>query len=511
MNDRKSTPPPLDRQLLMIAGVVVLGAIMTILDTTIVGVAITTLARDLDAPLPTIQWVSTAYMLAFATVIPLTGWASDRYGAKRLWMASLALFVAGSVLCGVARSDVMLIAFRVLQGLGGGAILPVGMTMLAQAAGPRRIGRVMAIVSVPLLLGPIFGPMVGGVLVTDLSWRWIFYVNLPIGLFALVMSYRLLDRGVPRPGERLDVVGLLLLAPGLVAFVYGLSEVASSGGVESAGVLVPAVGGLILLASFVVWALRTDRPLLDVRLFRGPVFSGAVLVSVLAGAALIGSALIIPLYYQVVRHQSALAAGLLLIPQGAGAAVVQPITGRLVDRGRGGWVVLAGLPLMALGFAGFTQVTAHTDETLLAASLFVNGLGAGCSMGVVISAALRTVARPSIPAASAALNIVARIGGALGTALFAVVLQHEFARSLPGAGQGIAAFASAPAAERAGAVPALAAAFGRTFWWPLATAVIGTLAAPLLLLERASPVSSPSAEDAHGTLPDGSRRPEGTS
>jgi EmrB/QacA subfamily drug resistance transporter len=484
MSTEDAPPHHLDRRLLTIAGVVVLGAIMTILDTTIMGVAINTLARDFDTSLSTIQWVSTGYMLALATVIPLTGWAAGRYGSKRLWVVSLVLFVLGSALSGAASSVGMLIVFRVLQGLGGGMIVPVGMTMLVQAAGHQRMGRVMAIVSVPLLLGPIFGPMLGGVLVTEVSWRWIFYINLPIGLLAILLSVRVLDRDEPRPSERLDLLGLVLLSPGLALFTYGMSEITSSAGIGSAGVLVPGLGGLVLLVLFVVRSLVAPQPLLDLRLFRSSPFTGANLVNVLGGASMIGSVLVLPLYYQVVRGESALAAGLLLVPQGVGAAVVQPIAGRLVDRGKGGWVVLVGLPLMALGFVPFTQVTADTSYLVLSAALFVNGIGAGCSMGAVISTAMRTVDRRSIPRASATLNIILRVGGAVGTALFAVVLQHEFVRDFPSARDGLGALASVTPEQRAKAAPSLAAAFGHMFWWPLATAAIGTLAALLMIRDR---------------------------
>ncbi|HMJ03181.1 MAG TPA: MFS transporter, partial [Conexibacter sp.] len=193
----------LDRGLLAISSVVVLGAIMSILDTTIVNIAINHLSQDFDAPLATIQWVSTGYLLALATVIPLTGWAADRFGTKRLYITSLILFLAGSALSGMAWSAESLIGFRILQGLGGGMIMPAGMTILTQAAGPERIGRVMSVVGAPMLLGPILGPVLGGWLVDDVSWRWIFYVNIPIGAVALVLAVRILQPDKPQPTQKL--------------------------------------------------------------------------------------------------------------------------------------------------------------------------------------------------------------------------------------------------------------------------------------------------------------------
>ena len=187
-----------DRALLAVASVVVLGTIMSILDTTVVNVAINTLSLDFHTSLTTIQWVATGYTLALATVIPLSGWIADRFGTKRLYMISIALFLAGSALSGLAWSAGSLIFFRVLQGLGGGMIMPAGMTILTRAAGPARIGRVMSIIGVPMLLGPIIGPILGGWLVADVSWRWIFFINVPIGIVALFLAARILPRDVPQ-------------------------------------------------------------------------------------------------------------------------------------------------------------------------------------------------------------------------------------------------------------------------------------------------------------------------
>src|SRR3954452_3004132 len=225
---------PLGREVWVVAVVVTVGVIMSILDTTIVNVALETLSRELEAPLSTIQWVSTGYLLALAMVIPLTGWMSERFGAKRIWMTSVALFGAGSVLCGLAWSAESLIFFRVLQGLGGGMIMPVGMSVLAQTAGPHRVGRVMSVVGMPMLLGPVLGPVIGGLIVDSWSWRWIFYVNVPIAILALGLAAKLLHADAGRADAgRLDWVGLLLLSPGLAGVVFGLSETETHGGVTA--------------------------------------------------------------------------------------------------------------------------------------------------------------------------------------------------------------------------------------------------------------------------------------
>src|SRR4051794_32531158 len=265
----------LDRRILTIASVVVLGAIMSILDTTVVNVAINTLAHEFDTDLPTIQWIVTGYTLALATVIPVTGWAADRFGTKRLYMLSIGLFVAGSALSGLAWSAGSLIGFRVLQGLGGGMLMPAGMTILTRAAGPQRVGRVMAIIGVPMLLGPILGPILGGWLVDNASWRWIFFINLPIGIVAFAMSLRILPKDQPSPGERFDTLGLVLLSPGLALLIYGLANSVSAGSFGATKVWLPALVGAVLLVLFVFHALRTSYALIDLRLFKNRTYAAS--------------------------------------------------------------------------------------------------------------------------------------------------------------------------------------------------------------------------------------------
>lgn len=460
--------PPLDRGVRTVVAIVVLGAITTVLDATIVSVAIETLADRFNASLATIQWVMTGYLLAMAAVIPVTGWAADRYGGKRVWMVSVTLFITGSVLSGIAWSAQSLIVFRVLQGLGGGMVVPVGMTLVAQAAGPQRMGRAMSLVGIPMMLGPVLGPVLGGVLVSTVSWRWIFLLNLPIGVLTLLWSRKALANSPGRRTDALDVTGLLLLSPGLAALVYGVSTVAQSGGLTRPEAAAGVFGGLALLGLFLAHALRTERPLLDLRHFAHRTFSAAATIQFLMGAVLIGSMLLLPLYYQLVRGESAWSTGLLLVPQGVGAALALSLTGRLVDRGHGKTVVLAGVPLLSVGVLAYTQSGPHTSYPLLLASLLVMGLGTGCLMAPVTAAAYAVLDRTAIPRATAALNIIQRTGGVLGAAAYAVILQHHLDH-LDG-----------PAHTASGA--AIADAFADTFWWPLTLAAL--IIVPALLLPR---------------------------
>ncbi|HEX4976268.1 MAG TPA: DHA2 family efflux MFS transporter permease subunit, partial [Nocardioides sp.] len=229
------TPAPaqasdkLDKGVFLVAGVVVLGAIMSILDITVVSVAIPTFQQEFDATPAQVAWTMTGYTLALASVIPLTGWAADRFGTKRLYMLALLLFTLGSVACSMAWDVSSLVTFRVLQGLGGGMLMPLGMTIMTRAAGHDRIGRVMAVLGIPMLLGPIFGPILGGWLIDAASWHWIFLINLPIGAVALVYAALVLPKDSPTPSETFDFVGMLLLSPGLALFLYGVSTIPETG------------------------------------------------------------------------------------------------------------------------------------------------------------------------------------------------------------------------------------------------------------------------------------------
>ncbi|MCA1655758.1 MAG: DHA2 family efflux MFS transporter permease subunit [Pseudonocardiaceae bacterium] len=490
MASKTKDTTPLERHVLLVAFVVVIGTFMTIVDATIVGVAIETLATDFDSPLSTIQWVMTAYTLALAVVIPLTGWATNRFGGKQLWMFSVGMFAATSILCALSWSAESLIVFRVLQGIGGGMVVPVSMTLVAQVAGRERMGRVMSIVGVPLVLGPIAGPVLGGVLL-EVSWQWIFIINVPIGAIALLLAARIFPATPPRPTDQLDVRGLVLLCPGLGLLVYGLSELSSGARGEvgfTTGTAIILAAAVALIVVFVLHALRSDHPLLDLRQFRNRVFSAACVIQALLGAALYGSGLLLPLYYQVVHSETPLAAGLLLIPQGVGVALMMPISGPLVDRGKAAAVVMVGLPLLALGFLTFTMSSASTNYVLLSASLLVMGMGAGCTMMPLISTMYKVVEPRAVPRATATMNITQRVGGAIGTALFAVVLQNFLIQS------------------QSSTTYTVADAFNSTFWWPLVLPVAAIL--PALLLFRAKPATQGGPRQGGPGM--GQQRAEGT-
>ena len=332
-----------------IAGVVILGMIMSILDTTIVNVALRTLGHDLHSSLAQIQWVITGYLLSLAAVIPITGWAARRFGAKRVYLTSLVLFTVGSALCAVATSTTELVLFRVLQGAGGGMIMPIAQLIMAQVAGPKRMGRVMGIVAMPAMLGPILGPVVGGTILQSLHWSWIFLVNVPIGFVAFILGWRMLPQTESGEAGRLDVLGLALLSTASTAVVYGLAQLGTPNTSLTAPIVVlPIIAALLLTGVFCWHALRVERPLLDIRLYKNRIFAAASFTTFALGAALFGAMILVPLYYQEVRHESLIATGLLVGPQGLGMLVAMPVAGRLTDRFGGGRVALGGVSVLCL-------------------------------------------------------------------------------------------------------------------------------------------------------------------
>ncbi|MCT9080762.1 MDR family MFS transporter [Streptomyces fulvoviolaceus] len=408
----RSTTNRLDPAVLKLAGILVLGALAPLLDSTIVSIAIHTLGHDLDASTAAVQWVSTAYLLALAMVVPVSGWAVERFGARPVWLASLTLFLAGSMLCGLAWDIGSLVVFRVVQGIGGGVLLPVLQTLVMRAAGGRNLGRLMAVITLPALIGPILGPVLGGLIVGHLSWRWIFYVNLPLCLLALALAWRGVPKDGPRTARRLDTTGLLLLSPGLAALVYGLSQ---DGLARATAIPV----GAVLVGVFAVHALRSPAPLVDLRLFRDRAFAVSATLMFLNGLALYGGMFLLPLYYQQARGESVIAAGLLLAPQGLGS-LLSRATGPLTDRVGPRPVVLAGMLLSALGTLPFAF--RHPAAVLLPVALVVRGLGMSAANLAVNVGAYQGLSPDRIPHGSTTVRIVQQLGGSFGTAVLAAVL-----------------------------------------------------------------------------------------
>ncbi|HTP20602.1 MAG TPA: DHA2 family efflux MFS transporter permease subunit [Solirubrobacteraceae bacterium] len=484
LSARAAEPEGLDRETWIVAGVVMLGAVMSILDTTVVNVAIDHLAVAFHSSLTTIQWVITGYTLALATVIPVSGWAADRFGTKRIYMSSLVLFTLGSVLSGLAWSAGSLIFFRVLQGFGGGMIMPAVMTILTRKAGPHRMGRVMGVLGVPMLIAPILGPILGGWLVDNASWRWIFFINVPIGIVAFILALIVLEPDQPQPAHRLDWIGMLLLSPGLAIFIFGLAE-SSTYGFGSARSWGPTLAGVILIAAWFVHTWRSPNPLIDLRTFAHTRAGAAAGTFLLFAISVFGTMLLVPLYFQAVRGATALQAGLLLAPGGFGAMLMMPLSGKLTDRYGPTWLPATGLPLVAIGLIPFVFVDAHTSYVILCAGNFVQGLGMGLAMMPNMTAAMQAVPPAAIARTSTAMNIIRQAGASIGTAVLSVILASAITSNLSGIlgsrsgshSGGLATLQHLPAGAHAAVAGPLADAFASTFVWALVLILIALIPA----------------------------------
>jgi EmrB/QacA subfamily drug resistance transporter len=329
----------------------------------------------------------------------------------------------------------------------------------------------MSVVGLAMILAPIFGPTIGGLLIDHLDWRWIFYVNVPVGIIGVAMGMRLLpkvEEGVER--TRLDRIGLALLATGVPLLVYGLAEIGQRGTLAAPQAYAPLAIGATLVVAFVVHALRAGEPLLNVRLFGERSFAAAAATTFVLGAALFGAMLIMPLYFQLVRGEDAVTTGLLLIPQGIGAAIAMGVSGRLTDRVGGGRVALAGLGVTLLTTVPFVALTATTSYFDIGAAMVARGLGLGLTMMPAMTAAYARLRPADIAHATPQLNVLQRVGGSVGTALLTVVLQNGIANG---------AHTAAGAAH----------AFGHTYLWVLALTAVA--AVPALVLARAESAAAP--------------------
>jgi EmrB/QacA subfamily drug resistance transporter len=343
-----------------------------------------------------------------------------------------------------------------------------------------------------MLLGPIVGPILGGWLVDDVSWRWIFFVNVPVGIVTLLLGARILEKDEPKPAEKLDIIGLILLSPGLAALIYGLAQVPSHGGVDSPEVYLPAGIGAVLVAGFIWHALRAENALIDLKLFRDRSFSVASVTMVLFVVAFFGAMLLFPLYFQQVRGEGALAAGLLLAPQGIGAMIMMPIAGGIVDKYGSARIAQAGILIMVACMVLFTQLKVDTSYWLMGADLFVMGLGMGMTMMPIMSAALKTLRQQDVARASTSLNIIQQVAASIGTALLSVILFNETTDKMAPLAQAAAAqggtmpdvrsISDLPEPARTQVASLLSDAFSSTFLWALILLAIAFL--PALLMPR---------------------------
>jgi EmrB/QacA subfamily drug resistance transporter len=472
------------RPLMKTVAVVMLGNFMSTLDSSIVSSAMNEISHEFSSSPALIQWISAGYMLALTVAGLVAGWIADRFGAKRIYMGSIAFFVAASVLSAFAWSAESIVVLRIIQGLSGGIIVPTGIGILARAAGPQRIGWAMGVLGASMLLDTIVGPIVGGMIVDRFSWRSIFLVNLPVGLLTLVTARGRLEMAKPSADDGPDWKGFLLLSSGLAILVYSLSfktHAAFSGYATAAGLLV----AVALFVQFVRHSLNQRHPLIDVRPFVGRTVGAAATTTFLLGIVFFGLSLVLPLYLQIVRCQSPLDAGLLLAAQSVGTMITTPIAGRLTDVISPGKVILAGLVLIGVGTLCLSMASISTPLWQIELVLFVTGVGVGSTP--TMSAALRTLGNDEIGRTAGVLNVLLRVGGLFGTALAMILLAPHLSHFVSANVLDIqtSGLQSAPTLS----LGELQGAFGHTFLWSFGV-VLAAIASALFLPNHGVAVAS---------------------
>ena len=404
--------------------VIAVGSFMVVLDTTIVNIALPRIITVFGSTVDESQLVLTGYMLALAVIMPCTQFLSQTFGSKRLYLFTIVMFTIGSMLCGVAWSVPTLIFARILQGLGGGMIQPLGMAMLFRVTPPERRGSVMGIFALPVMVAPILGPTMGGYLTEFVSWRWVFFMNVPAGILALVLGSAFLRETAIRKGLAFDFVGFVLAAcstaPALLAF-----EDVPSKGFSDLEVLGKLLFSLTALSIFIWWELRVPQPLLNLRLFAIPAFSIGAVVNLVSTSALFGAIFLLPVFLQNVRGLGPMETGLLLFPQALASAASMIIGGRLYDK-------VGARPLIVFGFLLLAAVTYQlsfldttTSDDTIRWTLLLRGVSMGFAMMPAMTVWMASAPASETQAASALQNVLRQVFGAFGTAMFAALLQDR--------------------------------------------------------------------------------------
>ena len=413
----------------IVAIVVILGAFMSVLDQTVVNIAIPSLQNAFGADIHTVQWVVTAYLLTQGAMTPTAPYLANNFGIKRSYILSLIAFTLGSLLCGLSWSLPLLILFRVLQGLGGAILLPLSFTMIFREFPPEERGLALGTLGVPTLLAPALGPILGGYLVTFVSWRVIFFINIPIGIVAMILAALFLREARAEERSRFDLPGFITAAYGLAALLYAFSESTTSGWGSTKVLGFLLSGALSLIAFIAIEITRANRgvqPLLDLRLFANRSFAAGNIGLVFVIFGLFGSFFLLPIYLQVLRGQSAFQAGLILLPQALAAMVSVIVGGRLVDRIGVRAVVIPGLLLLAFADWQLTFITLNSPFWWLQMLLVLLGLALGLTGQPLVVAALADIREAQQIADASTITTVTRsVGASMGIAILATFVQTQ--------------------------------------------------------------------------------------
>ncbi|HET9002335.1 MAG TPA: DHA2 family efflux MFS transporter permease subunit [bacterium] len=407
---------------------VLVGALMSAIDTSVVNVALVHVKATYGVTTQQVSWVSTAYLITLAIVMPLTAWLSSVLGRRRMYLSAIALFTAASVLCGLSRTLGQLIAFRILQGLGGGVLQPTSQAIMRETFPPEQQGQAMGFFGMIVLLGPALGPLLGGWLTDAYSWPWIFFINLPVGIVASIMGWQFIKDPaymLRRGFQRIDGIGIGLMAVGLVALLTLLEEGETNGWFGSTFITGSAVIAAVSLLAFVLWELRVPAPAVNLRILRNLSFSSGIFIGGVLGVALYGSLILLPIFLQNLLGYDATHAGLALMPRGLAMVILMPVAGALYNRL--GVYVMIPFGLALSGFAGFMM--AHfTQDSSLAQILIpqaIQGAGFAFIFVSLATSALATIPRPHMQSATGLFSLTFQLGGTLGTAIMITLLDHR--------------------------------------------------------------------------------------
>lgn len=446
----------------------VFGIFMDILDTTIVNVALPDLQREFSVGVSTIEWIVTGYLLSLAVFIPASGYLADRFGSKRMYMTALVLFTTASALCGLAWNAESLIAFRILQGVGGGMLVPVGSAMLFRAFPPHERAAASAVLGIPTVFAPTLGPILGGALVEYADWRWIFWINLPVGIAGFLFCLRVLrEHREPNPG-RFDPAGFVLSAAGFSALLYGLSVAAERGeGLDSPRALGFMAAGIVALIALTIVELRIAQPMFDVRLLKDRTFAMANALGFVMFSGVMGGLFLYPLFLQnpQLKGLSPLESGLTTFPQALGVGIMMPIAGRSFNRIGGKPMMIAGSILTVISTLVFTGLDVNTSEWLIRGNLVLRGMGMALVMVSVQTLAFFHIPGPSMGRASSLFNVNRQVSASFGVAILATVLSNRITDRL---------------ADGTAPQQALVSGFQDAFWAATALSLVGVVVALLI-------------------------------
>jgi EmrB/QacA subfamily drug resistance transporter len=403
----------------VVAAVFVAALFLDILDTTVVNVALRTIGNELQTE--SIEWIVLGYTLSLAVWIPASGWLGDRFGTKRVFLAALVFFVGGSALCGAAQSIGQLVTFRILQGVGGGMLTPIGVAMMFRAFPPIERARAATIVLVPTLVAPALGPVLGGLITDTIGWRWIFFVNVPVGLSALVFGMRYLREHTEPDAGRFDRPGFVLSGFGLAATIYALSE-GPRVGWDSPAVIVLGIGGILSFVLLVWVETHKPQPMLALRLLKDRLFATTNLVMAFSMASFIGVLFVLPLYLQGLRGLDPFESGLVTFPQAIGILISSQIAGRIYASVGPRRLVTGGMAWAALSVAAFMTLGLETNLWIIRGLLLARGLGMGFTFVAVQAASYARIAPSDNGRASAIFATQRQMSVSIGVALMATVL-----------------------------------------------------------------------------------------